>query len=399
MPNAYGAGDYTEYLRNVQIVHSLLPNHPATLLHLARAYALTGDTAAALETLKQLAPLGAATAVEQDSAFTSLQRSENFQQVARQLAANATPRVRSDTAFLVPDPDLLPEGITYDPASESFYLGSLYQNKIVRVTPEGAVSDFAVLGPKGSGKVLGMTVDASRRKLWAATLRWDSAAPPSPTGSRGWTAVNVYDLRTGELIRSYAPADRRFAHHFNDLALTAAGDVFVTDEPGGAVYRISAAADTMEMVLSDVPGFLFPNGIALAPDESRLYVAHMDGILVQNLRSGRTTPLAHPASVSTASIDGLYACGNALIAVQRMADFEQITRFDLSESGDEVIGGEALERRHPAYQQPTTGVLVCDALYYIANSQFARVREGVLAPASMPTPALVLRLPLGEDCS
>ena len=58
-----------------------------------------------------------------------------------------------------------------------------------------------------------------------------------------------------------------------------------------------------------------------------------------------------------------------------------------------------LERRHPAYEQPTTGVLVSDALYYIANSQFGRVREGVLAPAPGATPALVLRLPLGKDCS
>ena len=51
-----------------------------------------------------------------------------------------------------------------------------------------------------------------------------------------------------------------------------------------------------------------------------------------------------------------------------------------------------MDRAHPAYDEPTLGVLVGDDLYYVANSQGGSfTEEGVILPPDKP---VVLRLRL-----
>ena len=217
---AYQANDVTGYLRYIEAAHSLAPDHPHVLYHLARARARPGESVGALRTLERLAPLGAPSELLADSAFARVRAMAAFRRVEASLTGNAAPVVRSDTAFVVADPDLIPESIAYDPAERAFYLSSLAKYKIVRLAPDGAPSDFAVLGAPGAGLVIGMKVDAPRRRLWAAVFARDSAAPRLRDGDAGWPAVHVYDLSTGRLLRRYALADRRSPHFFNNLALT-----------------------------------------------------------------------------------------------------------------------------------------------------------------------------------
>jgi uncharacterized protein (UPF0261 family) len=82
-----------------------------------------------------------------------------------------------------------------------------------------------------------------------------------------------------------------------------------------------------------------------------------------------------------------------------MADFQQVSRFVLSAAGDSIVSMEALERSHPAYADPTTGVMIGDTLFYIANAQFRRLRpDHSLAPAQRPHGSVILRLPMPERC-
>jgi hypothetical protein len=53
-----------------------------------------------------------------------------------------------------------------------------------------------------------------------------------------------------------------------------------------------------------------------------------------------------------------------------------------------------LERAHSRYDEPTLGVVVGDALYYVANSQYGALRDdGTLDDARLKEPT-ILRMPL-----
>jgi hypothetical protein len=54
-----------------------------------------------------------------------------------------------------------------------------------------------------------------------------------------------------------------------------------------------------------------------------------------------------------------------------------------------------LERAHPAFDEPTLGVVVGDDFYYIADGQWERFGEdGTVADAGALRPTVVLRLGL-----
>ncbi len=390
------AGDRAGFVRYVRAADSLAPAHPALLLSLARGYAGAGDAEGAYRALERLAAYGLAADVAADGDFALVRGRPGFRELAGRLAAGAAPVVRSDTALVVADPDLIPESVAYDPVNGAFYLGSLAHNKVVRVAPDGSVADFARVGP--AGRVIGVRIDPRRRHLWAVTVIRDPRAPRTFAGTGGRTALLQYELDTGRLLQRYPPGEDAYPHAFNDVVVAPGGDVYVTDHFGNAVYRIPAGSDRLQLFHGGGPRFHWPNGLDLAPDGKRLYVAHVEGITVLELESGRATPLSRPDGVAMADVDGLYACEGALVAVQRMPDFEQVARFRLSPSGDAVTAVEVLERRHPAYAQPTTGVVVGSSLYYVASSHFARLSDGRLTPAAKPAASVVLRLPLGAEC-
>ena len=399
---ALSARDYRALQRALRAALAFAPDDAAALYHLARAEALTGDGAAAVATLERLAPQGAARDVAADSAFAALRALPHFQAVARRLAASAAPVVRSDTAFVLADPDFIPEGIAHDPGDDAFYVGSLHRRNILRVARDGAVSEFAKPGQDNLGQVLGLRVDGAARRLWVATLVIDSAAPRFARGTGGWAALHAYDLRTGRLVRRYAAPDSSRPHLLNDIALAPGGDLYVTDSEGNALYRLRAGADRLEPVHAGTRDFTYPNGVAVAADGTSLYVAHWEGmstLAFAGAAAGRVTRVAAPPGLPTGNVDGLYACPGGLIAVQRLLDFQQVTWFDLGPGGGAIAGARALERRHPAHDAATTGAVARGALYYIANAQLGRLRDdGQLAPAREPRGTVVLRLPLDGAC-
>jgi sugar lactone lactonase YvrE/xanthosine utilization system XapX-like protein len=367
---AQAAGDHAALRSSLTAGLAFAPDHGLLLYHLARAEALAGDAERALSTLERLAVQGAARDVAADTAFSVLRGMPRFQVLVRQLAESAAPLVRSDTAFAIPDPDFIPEGIAYDPTDDAFYVGSLHQGGVIRVARNGATTPFARAGQDGIGQVIGLRVDVQRRRLWLATLIVDSAAPRFFRGVGGWAALHAYDLETGRLVMRYPAPDSTSPHLLNDIALTPGGDVYVTDSEGNALYRLRSGASRLERVHGGAADFTYPNGITLAPDGTRLFVAHMEGMSALDIAgsgAGRMVRMTAPPGVALSGIDGLYTCGNDLLAVQRLLDFQQITRFTPAPGEPRITGAVALERRHPSHDAATTGAIAGDSLFYISN--------------------------------
>lgn len=367
-----------------------LPGEPEVLYALAKALALSGDSAGALRMLGRVVAMGYGAGAAADPAFASLTALPGFRTLAPRIAENEKPIVNAAPAFTIPEADLIPEGIAWDPKTRTLFLGSLAKKKIVAVAPDAAVRDFVPSGRDGLPLVLGMKVDGDGKSLWACTAEGDPAEGASPT-RHAW--LYRFDLATGKTLGKF-PSPEGGKHLFNDLALAKGGDVYLTDSEEGSVYRLRAGADAVERLLP-AGSFVYPNGIALSDDGRWLYVAHAAGITVRDLSTGSLFPLSAPEDVSLSGIDGLSFWRGALIGVQNGTRPHRVVLFALAPSLDRVMGARVLERGNPLFDIPTTGAVAGDAYYFMANTQLRALGPGgVVKEPEKRKPVVILRLDL-----
>ena len=392
--HAYQAHDYPSFLAHAKEAERLRPAHGGAIYNLACAYALTGDTAAALAMLNRYASLGYLADVAADSDLAALRGTAGLEQVRQRLARNKAPLVRSAVAFTLPENDLLTEGIAYDPKEKTFYLGSVHHRKIIRVDHAARVSDFVTEGRDSLWAPLGMRVDPVRRVLWVAV-----SALPQMTGfalsDSGRSALFRYDLASGRLTGRFLVPPEGAEHALGDVTISSRGDVYASDSRSPAIYRVRAGADSLERFLTS-PLLLSAQGMALTPDERTMYLAdYSRGILRIDLTSRAVTLLPTSTNVLALGIDGLYLVGGRLVGIQNGVEPHRVVRLTLSTAGDSITASEVLERAHPRYAEPTLGVIVGRDLCYVANSQWERFGEdGRIADSSALLPPTVLRLRL-----
>jgi len=244
--------------------------------------------------------------------------------------------------------------------------------------------------------VVGIKIDRPRNRLLIATWEpgFDTAAS---TGRRvTHTRLFAYDLTSGKKLGQWAPRDSLTDHLLNDLVVTSAGDVYITDTYQSLVYRLRGGSDSLELFARpDSLRFSFSNGIALSADERSLYVAFVQGIGIVDIASRRTRMLPLPSTVTAAGIDGLYRYGQSLIAVQTFPTVQRVVRFDLDVTGTRITGERVLERGTPYFDHPTTGSLAGDDFYYVPNSQYQRQdATGKVTSGPDAKPSVVIRLRL-----
>ncbi|HEV2913972.1 MAG TPA: hypothetical protein VGX92_11890 [Pyrinomonadaceae bacterium] len=390
---AYKEKNYAAYLENMKMALELRPNHPRLMYNLAGAHALAGNKAEAVALLARVAEMGLIYAADRDGDFDSIKESDAFKAVLKRFENNRAPVNHSTTAFTMREKGLVTEGIAYDPASETFYVSSVHKRKIVSIAKDGAAKDFAT-ERDGLWSVLGMKVDSRRRHLWAT-----SAAIPQmmnySEADAGRAAIFKFDLRTGKLLKKYLLPGQPKKHLLGDLVINSRGDVFATDSLTPALYTIEHRKDDLEAVIEGEP-FVAAQGLDFSPDEKRLFVAdYARGIFIIDLRTRKHFNL-NPAPGSTLlGIDGLYRYKRSLIATQNGTNPQRIIRLHLDKSLEGVERLEVLEANNPLFDEPTLGVLVRDAFYYIANSQWGAVdQKGALAPAEKLREPVILKVRL-----
>ena len=287
--------------------------------------------------------------------------------------------IASSVAFYIPEKDLLPESVAYDPKDGAFYVGSMRKGKIVRVDAKGNASDFIAARQDGLAEVLGVKVHPTRRVLWVCSYD-GGELEGNAKNHAGAGGVFAFNLDTGKLIRKWAGGG------CNDIALTRGNDAFVTSTP--AVYRITGDSQTLERFMEGVT-LDGANGITLSPDEKTLFVACNKGVQAIDIatRTGRLLTAAGDEPMD--GIDGLYYFGDSLIGIRG----NSVTRYHFGEGG-RIDLTEVLEQNHPLMRSPTTGVIVENAFYYVANANFDAVQpDGSLAAGALVEPA-ILKLPL-----
>jgi len=380
----YKAKNHPAFLENAEKAVQVGPfRHPWLMYQLARAYSLNGKTVEASKLLNDLVEMGLGSDAAENDDFKSLRITGEWAELSKKIAAVKTPLVRSQTAFIIPEPELIPEGITYDPKRRIFYLGS-FKSKIISIDAAGRKRDFKVSGQDGLTSVLGMKVDVRRRLLWVCNSTRD-----------GVGFVHKYNLNSGRLIKKYTLDNKPESHLLNDITFNRRGDVYITDSLGAAVYEIPANTDELQILVKLEQG-IYPNGIALSRNEKRLFVAAFTGISLIDIGTKTQTELAQDENIALTGADGLYLYGNSLIAIQNANPSpDRIIRLFLNADGNKVEKARVIESNHPLYVIPTTGAIVGDNFFYIANTHLDSVgADGKISPSSKLRNPILLRVNL-----
>ncbi len=382
--NEYKAKNYPAFLENAEKAVRIGPfRHPHLIYQLARAYSLNGKTIEASNLLEELADMKLGIDAATDD-FKLLRGSAGWSDLSKKIAAVKTPLVRSQTAFTIPEPDLIPEGIAYDPKRRVFYLGSIHKSKIVSIDAAGRQNDFTTSGQDGLQEVLGMKVDARRRLLWVCSNAQNGAA-----------FVHKYNLDSGKLIKKYILDEKPKRHQLNDIAFNRRGDVYITDSSESAVYEIPSDTDELRLLVKLEQG-VYPNGIAVSKNEKQLFVATFAGISSVDIKAKSHTALAQNENIALTGADGLYLYENSLVAVQNANPSpERVIRLFLNAAGNKVEKARVIESNHPLYAVPTTGVIVGDDFFYIANTHLDSIdAAGKISPTAKLRDLTLLKLSL-----
>ena len=377
---AEAAGNLADYQRHVRLVANAAPSHPGVVFALARAFMHGKQADSAIVALDRMGRMGDARDPNDDSLFHPLRRDARYVAARNRLLANRLPILDGKVAFEIDDADFTPEALAYDSVGSRFLAGSLARRLIASVAPDGATTPFITSRPDLL-RVVGIHIDAPRRRLWFAT--WAPAAGSADsTELPSQTRLFLAELPFGRIVKSWTPDGGRPGHLLNDFVILGDGSLVLTDTERGALYRLRSPDDTLELFLQpDANRWSVANGIAVAPDQQTLYVAFLEGIARVYVASRTLAVVPAPDSVSTAAIDGLYWYRGDLLAVQGIPTMARVVRYRLSPGGDRIAAGDVLERGQPVVHEPTTGVIVGSRFYYIANSQYGRLDErGRLAP-------------------
>ena len=330
-----------------------------------------------------------------DAAWDSLREDPRFKSLESEMRARTAPLVRSTTAFLL-EKDLIPENIAHDLKAGSFFVGSMYKAKIIRIAPDGNVSDFVPSRRDGLLSVLGMKVDAERRELWAVAGNFVDSPPmqtPDPA-SHGKGAIFRFDIDTGVLKGRYEGpgGSAKEPMTFNDLVISPGGDVYATAGPRG-IWRLRRDADAVEPFI-EPKGSAF-NGIAITPDGKSLFAAsHREGVLKVDIPTRKSVLVEVPRNVTIGGIDGLYFHEGSLVGIQNGTNPQRVVRAWLNPEMTRVTRFVVLEQDHPLWDIPLTGTIIGDHLYYVARSQLRAFEKGVIWPADRLKETVILELPL-----
>lgn len=392
---AYEAKQYVQMERHLRAALAERPAHPRALYNLASALALRGQKSAAMDALEALDRMALSYDVSKDPDFTSLREERRFKDVRDRLLRNRRPAGDADVLFKLASPTFIPEGIAYDPDRKEYFVGSVYERRIVRVR-RGKEQPFVAEAAGGLWAPLGMAVDRERKLLWVATAALPEMRNAAP-GEVGQAALVAFELESGAQKHKYLVPGQGGRHTLDDLVVVKDGKIYATDSAAGALYEIDPA--TGQFTTLTEPGELVsPQGLTLTGDRKALYVAdYAQGIFRLDIADRLLVRVDVASDICVYGIDGLYRHENELVAVQNGVRPHRIVRFLVDKGGRRIRHARVEAQNLEEFDEPTLGVIVGDDFVFVANSQWNKFdKDRQLPPADKLKGPIVMELPLPE---
>jgi hypothetical protein len=179
------------------------------------------------------------------------------------------------------------------------------------------------------------------------------------------------------------------------MILDAAGNPIVCDGQSGAIFRLNQGV----WQRIDKGDFISPQTMALTEDGKSLIVPDYErGLAILNIENGNVTWIKstdyHPCPLT--GVDGVYANNNTIFLTQNGTDPERVQQIEIK--NEKIINNTIIEKGTPTLGDPTHGVFIDGAFYFIANSGWDVLdAHGKLNPGARMTPPAIMKYPAGTS--
>lgn len=375
---AHLAGDNAGAIDLLKEARGKRPNHPRTLSVLGQLEALDGRTDDALATLAALADLGVTSPISANENYVSLRQEPKFQTLAERFKAADGARGDASLISTLPEKIALVESVALDVASGDLFVSSIVERRIMRLSSDGGLEEFASAASHGLWSVTGLKIEDETHTLWAATAATEFT-PGLVDNELGASGVFAFDIGSGELIHKFILQDGD-THWFGDLVLTSNGNLFVSDSMTPTLYFVDVEQGEILPFVSN-RNFASLQGLDMSKDGTTLFLAdYATGLFKVDLISKHVSPLVPGPGVVPYGVDGLYVHESDLIAVQNGTAPQRVVRISLNERTSRLTSSEVLVQNHVAHLEPTLGQIDVNRFIYVANSGWPLYGPGKTPP-------------------
>lgn len=369
--DAYKQKDYPTYLKYAKRANELRPNHPILAYNIASAYALNGEHDKALSALASYLRMNASTDYQQDEDFTSLRQDSRFTQLSALVAEQTKSIQNSTVSFTLDQTKHHFESITYDSEKQAFYLGTITTRSILQYRSGKPSILLSSLDYPNLYGVMGL--DVGDNTLWVCT-----AALPEITGyksaMKNKSSVFAIDLDTREVICSYSIDEAILG----DLIVLNDGSVLASDGLGNKLYKFTLTG--FELV-ADFSDQIF-NFQGLAYHQNALYLSdYITGLYAYDFDNQDLVKIKSNNLYAEKGTDGVLFHGDRLICFQNGTNPKRT--FEVFIDDHEATSVEIIDQNLNPRGEPTQGVIVNGAVFYISNSAWDAYKETQYNPDSL----------------
>ncbi|NMM47370.1 NHL repeat-containing protein [Marinigracilibium pacificum] len=357
--------DYPAFLELIQASNSLRPNNQMVMYSLAEALTLNEEYDSAIYCLNKVVQIDAINYSIDKDIFEPLKAVKGYQQLNYNKGIMNAVEVTSDTALVINDPFLHLEDIEYIQGKNLFIVSSINKRQLYSVTNDGITKP--IMKKPFDRSPTGICLD-DEGMLWVATAGFKQGGAQKKFLNT--SVIYKIDPENGKVLKQYKIAGESLT---GDLFINDSGEIIITDSKNNSVLKIDEKG-IQELFSSkellSIQGITQYNDLYIFSD-------YVKGIFSWSNEQGLQL-IESPQNVSMKGIDGLYAVGNKLIAIQNGVQPNRVTEFTLDSKGTKIIGYKFYDKALPSMGEPTLGTFVDNEFYYLANSFWGLNKEGVI---------------------
>ncbi|MDN4501406.1 hypothetical protein QX776_03295 [Alteromonadaceae bacterium BrNp21-10] len=274
---------------------------------------------------------------------------------------------------------LFPEGISFNPLTNRFVVGSFRQGAIFEVDHQG--NTYKVIDDPRLHSVFAVRIDLERNRLLALTSDLGASVNSNNTAIKRYAALAIYDLTSGN-PRAFIDLSQLVPdseHLVNGMTLDAQGNAYITDSFAAAIYKVDISGKASLFLQSDefIGEGINLNGIVYHPHGYLLAVKKSNGVLYK-------IPLQQPKEFSAVTADkhflaadGLILTNNnqLIIIANRILGHPSDSAFWVSSNDDwQSMNTHSQHGFGDVY--PTTGIVLDGKIYVV----YSKLNTLVAAP-------------------